>query len=75
MSNERTTRKPTMIKSVMHAFISGQSELLAIGAKYFNELANGYFFEYEEVHFDADQDVWVENDTSAKPYKSIDDFL
>ena len=57
MRYERTTRKPTMIKSVFSALVSGQSELLAIGAKYFNELANGYFFEYEEVHFDCDKDV------------------
>ena len=70
---ERTTRKPTMIKSVMHALISGQSELLAIGAKYFNELANGYGFEYEEVHFDCDKDAWIESD-GEKLYSSIDDF-
>ena len=73
MSNERTTRKPTMIKSVMNALIGGQSELLAIGAKYFNELANGYGFEYEEVHFDCDKDAWIESD-SEKSYSSIDDF-
>lgn len=70
---EKTTRKPTMINSIMHALIIGQSELLAIGAKYFNELANGYFFEYEEVHFDADKDSWVSSD-SEKSYSSIDDF-
>ena len=73
MGNERTTRKLTMVKSVMHALISGQSELLAIGAKYFNELANGYFFEYEEVHFDCDKDAWIESD-GEKSYSSIDDF-
>ena len=73
MRYERTTRKPTMINSVCHALICGQSELLAIGAKYFNELANGYFFEYEEVHFDADKDTWIESD-GENSYSSIDDF-
>ena len=35
---ERTTRKPTMIKAVHHAMQSS-SELLALCAKYWNELA------------------------------------
>ena len=74
MGKERTTRKPTMVKSVMHALISGQSELLALCAKYWNELANGYYLEHEEVHFDADKDAWVESDTSVEPYRTVDDF-
>ena len=74
MGKERTTRKPTMVKSVMHALISGQSELLALCAKYWNELANGYYLEHEEVHFDADKDAWVESDVSVEPYRTVDDF-
>lgn len=54
---ERTTRKPTMIKAVHHATQSS-SELLAICAKYWNELANSYYLGHEEVHFDAD-DVFL----------------
>lgn len=71
--HERTTRKPTMIEAVHHAMQSS-SELLAICAKYWNELANGYYLEHEEVHFDADIDAWVESDTNVKPYKTVDDF-
>ncbi len=53
---ERTTRKPTMIKAVHHAMQSS-SELLAICAKFWNELANGYYLEHEEVHFDPSKDA------------------
>lgn len=69
---EKTTRYPKMSQSIMTALVSGQSELLAIGAKYFNELANGYGLEHEEVHFDCDLDAWI--DTEGNSYKSIDDF-
>lgn len=72
MKYERTTRKPTMIKTV-HSAMMSKSDLLAQGAKYFNELANGYYFEYEEVHFDCDKDAWVESDGN-KSYSTIDDF-
>ena len=68
---ERTTRKPTMIKAINSAKDNSDT-LLALCAKYFNEFANEYFFEYE-VHFDADKDAWVESDCE-KSYSSIDDF-
>ena len=64
---ERTTRKPTMIKAVHHAMQSS-SELLALCAKYWNELANGYYLEHEEVHFDADKDAWVESESAEASY-------
>ena len=70
---ERTTRKPTMIKSVHHAMQSS-SELLAICAKYWNELANGYYLEYEEVHFDPSKDAWVESENDENSYSTVDDF-
>ena len=70
---ERTTRKPTMIKAVHHAMQSS-SELLAICAKFWNELANGYYLEHEEVHFDADKDAWVESDNEGNTYSTVDDF-
>jgi hypothetical protein len=69
---ERTTRKNKMINTVFHALVSGQSELLAVGAKYFNELMNGYYLEHEEVHFNCDDGSWVDNDGCK--YSSIDDF-
>lgn len=72
MRVEKTTRKPTMIKSVNNA-VNSESDLLALGAKYFNELANGYFFECEEVHFDNDKKCWMESDNSYF-YETIDDF-
>lgn len=72
--HERTTRKPTMIKSVFHASVLGETELLAICAKYWNELANGYYLEHEEVHWDADKDAWVEHERGGESYKTVDDF-
>ena len=42
---ERTTRKPTMIKAINLAK-DNSDDLLALCAKYFNELANGYYFAY-----------------------------
>ena len=70
---ERTTRKPTMIKAVHHATQS-LSELLAICAKYWNELANGYYLKYEEVHFDPSKDAWVESESAENSYSTVDDF-
>lgn len=70
---ERTTRKPTMIKAVHHA-IQSSSELLAICAKYWNELALGYYIEHEEVHFDPSKDVWVESESAENFYSTVDDF-
>ena len=70
---ERTTRKPTMIKTVHHATQSS-SELLAICAKYWNELANGYYLEQEEVHFDPSKDAWVESESAENSYSTVDDF-
>lgn len=72
--HKRTTRKPTMVKSVFHASVLGETELLGICAKYWNELALGHYIEHEEVHWDADKDAWVEDDTSIEPYKTVDDF-
>ena len=43
MGKSKTTRKDVMINTTFHALVSGPSELLAIGAKYFNELMNGYY--------------------------------
>ena len=71
MRYERTTRKPTMIKAVHHAMQSS-SELLALCAKYWNELANGYYLEHEEVHFDADKDAWIESDNKGNTYSTVD---
>lgn len=71
--HERTTRKPTMIKAVQHAMQSS-SDLLAICAKFWNELANGYYLEYEEVHFDPSKDAWVESDNKGNAYSTVDDF-
>lgn len=71
--HERTTRKPTMVKAVHHAMQSS-SDLLALCAKYWNELANGYYLEYEEVHWDASKDAWVEFDGQGNTYKTVDDF-
>lgn len=70
---ERTTRKPTMIKAVHHA-MQYSSELLAICAKYWNELANGYYLKYEEVHFDPSKDAWVESESAENSYSTVDDF-
>lgn len=70
---ERTTRKPTMIKAVHHAMQSS-SELLALCAKYWNELANGYYLEHEEVHFDPSKDAWVESESAENSYSTVDDF-
>ena len=63
-----------MVKSVFHANVLGETELLGICAKYWNELALGYYIEHEEVHWDADKDAWVEDDISIEPYKTVDDF-
>lgn len=70
---ERTTRKPTMIKAVHHAMQSS-SELLATCAKFWNELANGYYLKYEEVHFDPSKDAWVESESAENSYSTVDDF-
>ena len=70
---ERTTRKPTMIKAVHHAMQSS-SELLAICEKYWNELANGYYLEHKEVHFDPSKDAWVESESAENSYSTVDDF-
>ena len=70
---ERTTRKPTMIKTINSAK-DNSAELLAICAKYWNELANGYYLEHEEVHFDADKDAWVESESVENTYSTVDDF-
>lgn len=70
---ERTTRKPTMIKATHHVMQSS-SDLLTICAKYWNELANGYYLEHKEVHFDADKDAWVESDNKGNIYSTVDDF-
>jgi hypothetical protein len=70
---ERTARKPTMIKAVHHAMQSS-SDLLALCAKYWNELANGYYLEYKEVHFDAGNDAWVESEDAENSYSTVDDF-
>lgn len=73
MGKSKTTRKDIMINTAFHALISGQSELLAIGAKYFNELMNGYGLEFNVVHFDCDKEgAWV--DSENHEYHSIDDF-
>lgn len=71
MGKSKTTRKDVMINAAFHALVSGQSELLAIGAKYFNELMNGYYLEHEAVSFDPDKG-WV--DSENYEYHSIDDF-
>ena len=68
---EKTTRKPTMIKNIGYAKCNSE-KLLEFGAKYFNEFANGYYLEHEEVHFDSDMKAWI--DTEGNSYKSIDDF-
>lgn len=70
---ERTTRKPTMIKAVNHAMESS-FELLVICAKFWNELANGYYLEHEEVHFDPSKDAWVESESAENSYSTVDDF-
>ena len=72
MGKSKTTRKDVMINTAFHALVSGQSELLAIGAKYFNELMNGYYLEHEVVSFDPDKEAWV--DSENYEYHSIDDF-
>jgi hypothetical protein len=63
-----------MIKSVFHASALCETELLAICAKYWNELANGYYLEHEEVHWNADKDAWVESDNKGNTYSTVDDF-
>lgn len=68
---ERTTRKPTMLKSIANLH---DDELLAMCAKYWNELANGYYLEYEEVHFDPNKNAWVEFDGEGNTYNTVDDF-
>lgn len=73
MGKSKTTRKNIMIDSVFHALVSGQSELLSIGAKYFNELMSGYGLEFNIVHFDCDKDSWISSDGFME-HKSIDDF-
>lgn len=70
---ERTTRKPKMIKTINHAKSISDDELLKVCADYFNELANGYYFEYEEVHFDENTKTYLESDGS-KSYSSVNDF-
>ena len=70
---ERTTRKPTMIKAI-NAVKDSSSDLLALCAKYWNELALGYYLEHEEVHFDSDKKVWVEHESAENSYSSVDDF-
>lgn len=72
MGKSKTTRKDIMINSAFHALVSGQSELLAIGAKYFNELMSGYYLDHEIVSFDSDKGSYI--DSEGYEYKSIDDF-
>lgn len=71
MGKSKTTRKDIMINIAFHVLVSGQSELLTVGAKYFNELMNDYGLEFNMVHFDCDKD-WV--DSENHEYHSIDDF-
>ena len=78
MGKSKTTRKDIMINPAFHALVSGQSELLAVGAKYFNELMNGYGLEFNMVHFDCDKD-WVDSENHEHhkwvPYNSETKFL
>ena len=71
--NERTTRKPTMIKAVSEVKTLGEKQLLTLCAKYWNELAEGYGIEYEKVHWDSDKGCCVESD-GGHIYQTIDDF-
>ena len=54
--------------------MQSSSELLALCAKYWNELANGYYLEYKEVHFDPSKDAWVESENDENSYSTVDDF-
>ena len=73
MRYERTTRKPTMVKAVNSAK-DNSDDLIALCARYFNELANGYYFEYEEVTYDIERHCWVESENKDNTYSSVDDF-
>ena len=49
---EKTTRKPQMKKAVAEAKTA--EELMVLAVKYWNELANGYFIEHEELSLQED---------------------
>ena len=65
------SRIDTMKKSIVGK--TGK-DLLDLCAKYFNEIVNRYYIEFEEVHWNNEKHAYHDYDEPDNLYKTVDDF-